>query len=193
MSPQTLLLLYPDCVIFEVMLAAEILSRYGTVISAAPDKRPIPTSGITLQPSLTYAEVNIGDYNCVLVPGGDPGAVLGNIHLTQILQTANAQQLLLGGICAGALVLAKAGVLRGRTITHNYAPRYAPPEVVAFAAPLWEGSIYVDAPLAKDGHILTAQPQGYIDFALAIATALDVYSEEKAQQLGLYFRGQYPF
>ncbi|GIV95984.1 MAG: dimethyladenosine transferase [Herpetosiphonaceae bacterium] len=194
MSKKTLILLYPGAIAFEIMLAAEILHRTFPVEVATPNGQPLLNSnGMEIRAALSYPEVNINSYACVLVPGGDPGSIMENEEIDRILQQADAARLHIGGICAGALVLAKTGILRGRTITHNYTPRYAPPEVVSFTARYWEGMTVFDQPVVVDEHIITAMPYGSIDFAMALAVGLGIYSEEKAAKMGQYYRGSYPF
>lgn len=63
-----------------------------------------------------FSEVSASDYDVVAVIGGT-GTVdhlWGNQELIQYLQKAHDQKILVSGICAGAVVVAKTGLLSGR-------------------------------------------------------------------------------
>ena len=63
----------------------------------------------------------------------------------------------MAGICAGALVLARAGLLRGRRATHGYTAEHATAEVVACTAPIFEGIRFERADVVVDPPFITAQ------------------------------------
>ena len=82
----------------------------------------------------------------------------------------------MAGICAGNLVLASAGLLKGMRATHNYTPEYAPSEKVAATAAYWEGILFERADLVEDGKRITAQHWAHEKFAAAVARQLGIVS-----------------
>jgi 4-methyl-5(b-hydroxyethyl)-thiazole monophosphate biosynthesis len=109
--------------------------------------------------------------------------------LDDLLRAADRDGLLLAGICAGALVLAKTGVLRGRRITHTYTVDHGPREIVEATERFFEGSEYVDEPLVADGSVITAKPEAYVEFAVEIALRLGACDAARAGMLRRYYRG----
>lgn len=171
--PRAAVLLYPGCVFFEIALAAETLAKTHTLLYFSPDGAPHAASnGALIQAAGSYADLTRTQVDCVLVPGGDPGAIVPDGLASGALQAAHAGGALMAGICAGSLVLASAGLLRGVRGTHNYTPEHAPAEDVATAAPYWEGLRFERADLVIDGRIITAQPWAYVEFAAAVAQRL---------------------
>jgi hypothetical protein len=61
------------------------------------------------------------------------------------------------------LLLARAGLLKGRRFTHGYGP--------ASPLPYWKDGTYEDQPVVVDGRIVTAKPQAYIEFAIEVLYA----------------------
>ena len=116
--------------LFEVIHAASLLDPVLTVKVATPDgDRVRDRSGVTVVPDFAYEEVNPGTIGCLLVPGGNPDMIAENAHAKQIVRDILADGGVVAGICAGVVVLALAGVLRGRRVAHNYTARDVPLEV----------------------------------------------------------------
>ena len=91
-------------------------------------------------------------------------------------------------ICAGVLVLARAGILKGVKITHNYTEKYAPDSSVQLTRPYWEGAIYEESLVQVDKRIVTAMPNGYVDFGLAVAEALALLDRKQKQFILSYHK-----
>jgi hypothetical protein len=187
-------LLYPGCTFFEISLAAEVLAGAARVQFATPDGRPhMASNGSRVDADLGYDALVADPPQALLVPGGDPRAVLEPCPLAAAaLQAAAARGALLAGICAGVLVIAASGLLRGRRGTHNYTDRYAPRDKVEFTARHWQGLHYVHAdwvldPAAPDegrqGPLLTAMPWAYREFAAQAALALGLLNSDEARAL----------
>jgi len=189
--PRTLVLAYPGCIFFEVMLATELVHEKLPVELASPDGAPVRNSnGMVVECAVPYGRVDPARYACVLVPGGNPDAIMEDPEPDRILAEATAGGAVVAGICAGVLVLAKAGVLRGRSATHNYTPEHAPPAIVAAAAPYWEGMTFDDGPVVVDGNVITAVPWAYVDFAIAVAVAVGACDEAQAARLARWYGGR---
>ena len=124
--------------------------------------------------------------NCraVLVPGGNPRSLVQNREIDRILIDANKAGLLIGGICAGPSVLAKAGILVGRRIAHGYGN-----EQLEFLKEIFKGVTLTEELFVVDGNIITAKPEAHIDFAVEIGCRLDVVDASKSGRLKEYYRG----
>ena len=189
--PTVGVLLYPGCIFLEIAAAVELLAPRCRLLYATPDGSDFPASnGSLLRPQASYTDLAAVPLQAVLVPGGDPGSIVPTGAARAALQAAAAGGALLAGICAGALVLADAGLLRGRRGTHNYTAEFATPEAVDFIAPYWDGLRYERADLVLDGRIITAQPWAHVRFAATVARELGLLSAEQAEAHVAYHRRQ---
>lgn len=188
MRPEIAVLLYPGCVFFEIALAAETLARNFAVRYYTADGKPHEASNAALVASA-------GDYQAlaeavplgVLIPGGDPRRILLPENLARhALQVSANRGALLAGICAGNLVLAASGLLRGRRGTHNYTLEHAVPENVHATAHFWEGMAFERANLVQDGRLITAQPWAYREYAATVARELGALTASEAMDLEQY-------
>lgn len=186
--PFVAVLLYPGCIFFEIALAAETLRPRYAIRYYTPDGAPHAASnGAEVAASGSYAELAREEPAALLVPGGDPRSILLPSNRAAAALTAlDERGCLLAGICAGNLVLAASGRLRGRRGTHNYTPEHAAPEAVAATAAYWEGLEFVRADLVRDGRLITAQPWAYRQYAAAVALALGVIAPQEAAELVSY-------
>jgi putative intracellular protease/amidase/quercetin dioxygenase-like cupin family protein len=180
--PRVAVLLYPGCIFFEIARATEQLAPHAEIGWFTPDGAPHAASnGATLQARGDYAALAAWAPAAVLVPGGHPDSILRPIdRAAAALQAAAAGGALLAGICAGNLVLASAGLLRGRRGTPNDGTAQAPPEVVAATRAFWDGMQVVDAELVVDSRVITAPAQAWQAYADAVATALGLPGREPA-------------
>lgn len=168
-QPKAVVLLYPGCIYFEVSAFVARASRTHAIDIRVPESDRVSADGLTILAQGSYAETDLHNADWVVVPGGDPYEVIENTALLNVLQAAQAQQIALGGICNGALVLARAGVLKGRRCTHHCVEKYAPlPEyqvLMDYATPVFAGSQYEDSDVVQDGKIVTAKAHAFEAFA----------------------------
>lgn len=177
MSQNVAVLLYPGCTYAEIATAVETLSQHCEVLHFTPDGTDlIDSSGRRLAAQGSYADLELGGFACVLVPGGDPRSIVPEQKATAALQRTADQGALMAGICAGNLVLASAGLLKGVRATHNYSLEYAPAEKVAATAHFWDGMQFERADLVEDGKRITAQHWAHEKFAAAVARHLGIRS-----------------
>lgn len=185
MSSPVVVLLYPGCIFFEIALAAEVLAARYPLRFLTPDGADLTASnGLRLRSDGAFDRLDAPTPAAVLVPGGDPRSVLEPVHpaLQRLRPLADAG-VTVAGICAGSLVLAAAGVLRGRRGTHNYTPEHAPEAVVAAVAPFWQGLRFERADLVEDGPVITAQHWADRDFAALLGQRLGVLDAVQAERL----------
>jgi putative intracellular protease/amidase len=189
MQTETIIVtLYPGCISFEVALAAELLSKKFKILNATPDGKDLTNcSGLALKAHLSYAEVNLENCRAILVPGGNPDSIIHNTEIDRILRLANTAGLLIGAICAGPSVLAKAGILKGRKIAHGYGSKQ-----LNFLKDVFSGVILTNDQIVVEGNIITAKPEAHIDFAVEIGCRLGALDADRSAQLKEYYRGKPP-
>jgi transcriptional regulator GlxA family with amidase domain len=188
MPNEVAVLLYPGCIFFEIALAVETLAEHLSVRYYTPDGQTHRASnGAHIEASGDFASLATARVAAVLIPGGDPRSIVSPELLAAPALRAQAERgALLAGICAGSLVLASAGLLKGRRATHNYTAEHASPEKVAATAAFWNGMDFERANLVQDGQTITAQPWAYRQFAAAVAKHLGVLGPEAAAALEGY-------
>lgn len=188
MQSEVAVLLYPGCIFFEIALATETLAAHFPVRYYTPDGRSHNASNAaTVAAAGNFTDLEHASPIAVLVPGGDPGSILAPANAArQALQAAASRDAVLAGICAGTLVLAASGLLKGRRGTHNYTTEHTPLEHVRATAPYWEGMVFERANLVQDGRLITAQPWAYREFAAAVARELGALSTADAAALEKY-------
>jgi putative intracellular protease/amidase len=175
-SGDAVLVLYPGCVFLEASAAVSLLSSRHRLVCATPDGGPVRVEeGFVVQGDAAIGDVDLVNTAFVLVPGGNCDAIIDDDALALLLTSAARQDVVVGAICNGALLLAKAGLLAGKRCTHTATPAYAPlpefAELLAAAGPLLAGSTFVDEDVVTDGRIVTAKPWAFVAFAKAVARA----------------------
>ncbi|GGA00224.1 glutamine amidotransferase [Paenibacillus marchantiophytorum] len=123
-----------DVVIISLEKGAQLNGKKGTISYTA---------------HLAAEEANAGDYQAVVIPGGkSPAKLLENEHILAFVQKADQAGTTIAAICHGPQVLAKAGLLQGRTLTAY--PGIAD-EVRA------AGGTFVDQEVVVDGNLITSR------------------------------------
>lgn len=185
-ATRTLLVLYPGAIAYEAMLAAELLGRRFPVHVATPDGAPYRSdAGHSILADTSYEAIEAAQYRCTLIPGGDPGSIIENATIAHALGALHTAGSILGAICAGPILLAKAGLLRGRRFTHGYGDQHR-----EFLAPYWLGASFTDESVCVEANIVTAKAQAHVDFAIEVATrAGAINSSAEAERLRTFYRG----
>lgn len=149
----------------EAVTPVDYLRRAGTQVTIAADageKRVVGAHGIVIEADLTLEEVE-GLFDAVLLPGGLPGAehLADSERVMKIVRAHDAEDKIIGAICAAPTALDRFGVLRGKQFT---------------AYPGCEEGLdgrYIGGRVVKDGNMITAEgPSRAIDFALALVEIL---------------------
>lgn len=201
-------LLYPGCTIAEVIELNTRLTDNGfelTHVAAGIEAVAGGPTLITDQSGLHLAaDTTLTDewatlldpaaIEVVVVPGGDPGVIMDDARVSAWLAGASEAGSLVAGICAGVLVMAAAGLLRGRAVTHNYRKPWVPAEVEDFTGWLWDGATVEPDPtvgVVVDGRVITALPNATVAFAMTVCRELGLYTAEHASLLGRHLGGEY--
>ncbi len=160
----------------EAVNVIDILRRADVeVVTAGLKTGPVEGShGIKVIPDTSLDEVDIRDFDGLVLPGGSPGFVnLGNderiLRMAQDMDRAGKH---VAAICAAPSVLIKAGVLQGRRATVSPSGKAQ----VEACAEFCEDSVVVDKNL-----ITSRSPGTAMEFALRLVEAL--MGEEKMRQI----------
>lgn len=159
------------------LLSASAVEWFGArAVSLSPDRAGLSSmSGFHLSPQRGLDPLENKDLDAVAVVGSDGWAVPGAPDLAPLLGDVAGRGGVVGGICAGTLALARAGLFANANHTSNgrvwildHEPHYAGTEN------------YQDVPHAvADGRIVTAPGSASATFAASFMEA--VYPERSAQ------------
>lgn len=180
-----LVLLYPGCIFFELALATELLAKKYNLIYATPDGQDhVANNGMVIKSETSYKKADLSESVAVLIPGGNFESVSDNNDSDQLLMKANEKNLWIGAICGGPFLLAKAGLLKGKTIAHGFGPTQ-----IEFLASYFEGVSFSGEKFHYEKNILTARPEAHIDFAVELAARLEAINPKRANTVKDYYRG----
>lgn len=159
----------------EAVAIVDVLRRAGIdVVIAGLHAGPVTSArSVRLVPDTVIDAVKAGDFDMVVLPGGQPGAdnLNADPRVRELVQNFYGSGKLTGAICAAPYVLANAGVLDGRHATAY--PSYK--ERLGTA-------VYEEKAVVEDGNVLTSRGAGTaLCFALAIVEKLT--SREKALKI----------
>ena len=119
----------------------------------------------TLNIEKTITEVDLSDYDVLVIPGGNSPRVLNlNEEALSFVQKFMETDKPVATLCRGPYLLAGAGVLEGRTLT---AIHFVENEIIT------AGGQYVDEAVVVDGNLITSRDPGDLPlFNRAIIEAL---------------------
>jgi len=154
------------CEELEAVTVIDILRRAGiTVVTAGLDDQPVKASrGVVLIPDTTLDDAVKQSFDMVILPGGLPGAdhLDNDPRIHQLLKKMQKQGKYAAAICAAPKVLANAGLLTNKSATAYPGVLEEMPDIHL-----------VDAPVVKDGKIVTSRGPGTaMDFALELIEIL---------------------
>jgi len=187
-SPRRIgMLIFPRLTQLDMTGPYEVLARLPntTVDLVARTRDPVTTDrGMQIVPTTTYTDCPALDV--VMVPGG-PGQqdLMENEAALGFLRKQAASAKYVTSVCTGSLVLAAAGLLKGKRATSHWA-------AVDHLKLL--GAIPVREKVVVDGNIVTgAGVTSGIDFALALAAILEGEAVAREIQLQIEYDPAPPF
>ena len=181
------MLIFPRMTQLDMTGPYEVLARLpNTVVDlVARSLDPVKTDrGMRIVPTVTYA--GCPPLDVVMVPGG-PGQqdLMEDAEALDFLRRQAATAKYVTSVCTGSLVLAAAGLLKGKRATCHWA-------AVEHLKLL--GAIPVREKVVVDGNIVTgAGVTSGIDFALALAAILEGEQVAREIQLGIEYDPAPPF
>ena len=147
-------------------------------IAASLGGAPITAEGLTFADLTPLEVIPQADVICVPGGGGITDAMQNPAFMAEIARLAGTARYVTA-VCTGSLILAAAGLLRGKRATSHWALRDS---LALF------GAIPENARVVRDGHILTGGGvTAGIDFALTVIAELTDAETAQMVQLGLEY------
>lgn len=165
---------FEDC---EVVEPTAILKANGaevTIASTTMDPA-IGINGFRITPDIKISDANADDYDAIVLPGGTGviSHIWDNEELRTLLQQFNSQNKIVAAMCAAPPALAKAGILKDKTVTMF-------PWDDGIKELTTRGATYVNEETVTDGNIVTGKnPAASKSFGLAICNALNIRNFSK--------------
>jgi protease I len=121
--------------------------------------------GHTVTADVAAGSARVNDFDALVIPGGHaPDRMRMRHAMVDLTRDAHERGKLIAAICHGPQLLISANALRGRTVT-------CWPSIAIDVKNA--GGLYVDKPVAEDGHIITSRkPDDVPMFSEAIIKAL---------------------
>lgn len=156
----------------EYFLPKEILENAGVGIKTASNKKgtAIGADGGDTEVDFLVSEINPANFDATIFVGG-PGCLknLDNESSYQLARETISQNKILAAICISPVILAKAGLLKGKKATVWSSPMDRGPIRILEE----NGAIYQEKPVVVDEKIITANgPAAAREFGQAIVKAL---------------------
>jgi 4-methyl-5(b-hydroxyethyl)-thiazole monophosphate biosynthesis len=172
---RVLILLAPGFEEIEAVTTIDILRRAGIEVTVAGTMEgPIEGSRrVKLLADFSIDKVAGGDYDMIVLPGGQPGTnhLAGDERVGRILKEATAKEKYIAAICAAPSILAASGLLKGKKATSHPSVRERMEEVD-----------YSETRVVVDGKYVTSRSPGTaMEFAFALVRLL--VGEEKAKEV----------
>lgn len=163
---QFAVMLYPNFSLQEITCLTSVLTVwFGEKVDyiASESKTYLSEEGLAVTPSKTTAEVEITDYDCVILPGTiDPLPALFDDKLINFLQKGANSDIVFAAISSSPLLLSKAGILRGKKFTSGYFMQ------MADTFPFIEKDNFIHRGVVEDGNVITGIGMFFREFAEAI-------------------------
>jgi cyclohexyl-isocyanide hydratase len=188
-SEQIAMLIYPEFTAIDLVAPQYFLAGLmgAKVHLVAASRDPVKTdTGLVFVPSMTLDECP-RDLDMLFIPGGTRGTVnvMRDKSLINWIAATGHRAKLVASVCTGSMILAQAGLLRGKRATSHWVTR----EILRQF-----GAIPVNERVVWDGNVVTgAGVSAGIDLGLAISARLRDDTYAQAQQLLAEYAPRPPF
>ncbi len=156
-------LIYPDFSLQEITCLTSALSLwFGEKIDfiASENKEYQSEEGLKILPTKTVADVNIKNYDCIILPGTiNPLPALYDDALIDFLKGGTGTDIVFAAISSSPLLLAKAGILKGKKFTAGFFMQMA--DIFSFI----EKENFVHKGIVCDGNVITGIGMFFREFA----------------------------
>ena len=155
----------------EYFVPKEILEKAGVEVKTASNKKgvAIGADGGDTQVDFLVSEIKVEDFDAIVFVGG-PGCLnaLDNEDSYRVAREAISKDKVLASICISPVILAKAGVLKGKKAT--VWSDFSKTQIKILEK---EGAIFENKPVVVDGGVVTANgPQAAEEFGFSILELL---------------------
>lgn len=159
-------ILYPNFSLQEITCLTSALSVWFEEkidFIASENKEYCSEEGLRVVPTKTMDDTNITDYDCVILPGTiNPLPALYDDRLIDFLKSGINTNVVFAAISSSPLLLAKAGVLKGKKFTAGFFMQMA--EVYPFI----EKENFTHEGVVCDGNVITGIGMFFREFAEAV-------------------------
>ena len=159
---KTYIFLYQEVSLFEIDLVAYFFKTKGEVYIVTEGDEVIHTNeGIRVMADKKLGEIRKEDIDILVICGGNTENIKDMSSVQELIHECNAQKKVIGGICAGSEIVAKA-----LEINSN-----------------------VDKTIISDERVVLSPGNEYVDFALTLGKVANIYDgEEDYQETIEYFK-----
>jgi PfpI family intracellular protease len=160
---------FEDCEVVEPVAILKANGAKVTIASTTTDTA-IGINGLKITPDITISNAKTDDYDAIVIPGGTGviSTLWDNEELRTLLRQFNSQNKIVAAMCAAPPTLAKAGILKDKTVTMF-------PWEDGIKELTTRGAIYVNEETVTDGNIVTGKnPAASKSFGLAVCDALKI-------------------
>jgi putative intracellular protease/amidase len=167
---KALVVIFPGFVDFEISVLTCYLRmrecEVHTVGAETKDGTVSSMAGFQVVPHLAMEEVNPDDYEALIIPGGQHVIELKDEKLLDLVREFDRRGKILAAICAGPVLLARAGVLAGKRFSTSVETNHDG---------VFEWDNRTDFDVTADGRIITAKGQAYVEFAMEVIRKLGLF------------------
>lgn len=181
--------IYDQMAEFEVMLGLFRLAKDGpkTIVTIAHEQRIVTSMcGVQYTPHMTVKEaLTLKQVDGLIIPGGENDEQRD--ELTTLIRRLDTERKLLAAICRAPSYFARAGILSDHPYTTSYSADLA--KRLCVADPFQRGNERA-ANVVRDGHIITAQGEAFVEFAAEILDYFRILKNpEEKQRFITKYRG----
>ncbi|MGE7925041.1 DJ-1/PfpI family protein [Viridibacillus arvi] len=173
---KTAVLLYPQFSEYELTTALSILMQGGKSISViALAKEGVKgEAGLTCIADETIDQVNYQEFDSLILTGCmDIASVVENEKYIEFVQKiANQENFIIASISSSPMLLAKAGLLKGKKYTVGLLEEHRE------QCGLFHDANYLEDLVVQDGNVITARGSGFIKWGALFGKAVKVEFEE---------------
>lgn len=165
----------------EALTVVDVLRRAGIgcdTVSISEDLQVNGAHNIKVIADMKAKDI-ASNYDGIILPGGMPGTrnLQNSTYVLEMIKDYNEKGKLIGAICAAPIVLASAGIIKGKNIT----------SYPGFEEDLKE-AYYSQDIVVKDGNIITSRGAGTaFDFAAAIMDYLGYEKQGKELRASMIY------
>ncbi|MDZ5473056.1 DJ-1/PfpI family protein [Bacillus sp. 31A1R] len=166
---KTAVLLFPLFSEYEISVALSILMQGNKpVVTVGMSKGPIKgEASLSCVADLTIDEINFNEIDSLLIPGCmDISTIMNEEKLIHFIKEIASENRVIASISSSPLLLAKAGVLKGKKFTVGLTEEFMI-ETGSFEMENLSKELVV-----RDGNLLTARGRGFIDFGVTFGHML---------------------
>lgn len=176
---KALLLLFDDYADFQIGHLLFFLKKKGNyrVMTVSVEGQDIVSlGGLTVKPDLSLLDVNIEEFNIVIMPGGDTfDPLLSNESLIYFLKKVHSLNIPIASICGSAVLLGKAGILLNQKFTCNE-------QTFKQYKEYFSNATYTGEDVELGQQVITAKGSSFTSFTVTVGDYLNLWSNEEEKR-----------